>query len=56
MEDSDFRMHSLFRDPPRAYAVGDLLKVLRPQIEDLDRATAAIRMTLYEVRRLLKKD
>ena len=43
MEDSDFRMHPLFRDPTRAYAVGDFLKVLRPQIEDLDKASAAIR-------------
>ena len=37
-------------------SVGDLLKVLRSQIEDLDKALAATRKTLYEVRRLLKKD
>ncbi len=37
-------------------SAGDLLKVLRSQIEDLDKALAAARKTLYEVRRLLKKD
>ena len=56
MEDSKFPMHSAFRDPATVYAVGELFKVLRPQIEDLDKASAAIRKTLYEVRRLLRKD
>ena len=49
-------MHSPFRDPRTMYAVSELLKVLGPQIEDLDRASAALRKTLYEVRRLLRKE
>ena len=51
----EYDMHSAFRDPRTIYAVGELLRVLGPQLEDLDRAAAALRKTLFEIRRLLRK-